>query len=150
MAGTGSGQFDVIHHSGAPALDVSLLGGFMPTERDAFEIITAAGGVASQFTTLAAQLPSLAGGKQWSINYNPTSVVLAVLPPFDADFGMSGAVTHMQGDADGDLDVDGADSLTCSGSSAAQRPWPGAQPFLSPRLCYCWSRERWRRFSDDA
>jgi len=134
LAGAAAGQFDAIHHSGVAtlggALDVSLLSGFMPAIGDLFEIIAAAGGVTGQFATTAAELPAMAGGKRWLIDYQPTSVVLEVLPPFDADFdedgdvdgadlaewragfGTSGTAIHMDGDADGDLDVDGSDFLT--------------------------------------
>jgi hypothetical protein len=134
LAGSAAGQFDAIRHSGVAtlggALDVSLSGGFMPAIGDMFEIIVGTGGVSGQFATTAAELPALAGGKRWLIDYRPTSVVLEVLPAFDADFdedgdvdsadlvewraglGTSGTAVHMDGDADGDLDVDGADFLT--------------------------------------
>jgi hypothetical protein len=152
LAGAAPGQFDAIHHSGVAALggalDVSLLGGFMPEIGDMFEIIVAAGGVSGQFATTAAELPALAGGRRWLIDFQPTSVVLEVLPPLEADFdedgdvdgddlvewragfGTSGTANHTDGDADGDLDVDGADFLAWQrqlGSAAAS-----ASPTAAP------------------
>jgi hypothetical protein len=133
LAGAAAGQFDAIRHLGVATLggtlDVSLLGGFMPAIGDMFEIISADNGVTGQFATTAAELPALAGGKRWLIDYQLTSVVLEVLPPFGADFdedgdvdghdlvewrtgfGTSGTASHIQGDADGDQDVDGVDFL---------------------------------------
>jgi hypothetical protein len=89
-----------------------------------FEIITASGGVAGQCTTTAAELPALAGGKRWLIDYQPSSVMLKVLPGFEADFDEDGDVDrddlgqwrsdfgiNGESDADNDGDSDGADFL---------------------------------------
>jgi T5SS/PEP-CTERM-associated repeat protein len=136
IAGTTRGtQYDAIDSSGivslAGQLDVDLLGGFTPAVGDTFNIISTAGGVTGQFTTLASKLPALGATKRWSIEYTPTNVLLKVLSAameadFDEDgdvdgndltnwkagYGFSGpTTTHMQGDADSDLDVDGADYL---------------------------------------
>jgi hypothetical protein len=109
-------------------LDVSLLGGFMPSVGDAFDILDF-GGVIGSFATMT--LPTLPGGRRWDLSKLYVTGELSVLPPYDADFdedgdvdgndlanwkagfGASGAATtHMQGNADGDLDVDGVDFLT--------------------------------------
>jgi hypothetical protein len=86
IGGTSSGSFDRIQHMlGAGlanlggTLDVELINGFHPALDDAFEIITAAGGVSGMFETLAAQLPALTSGLEWTINYGANNVVLRVV-----------------------------------------------------------------------
>jgi T5SS/PEP-CTERM-associated repeat protein len=79
LAGTGSGQFDVIHHSGTAALggalNVSLLSGFTPSAGNTFEIITAAGGITGTFASAA--FPVLSG-LMWQLDYQPNAVSLVV------------------------------------------------------------------------
>ena len=86
------------------------------------------------------ELARIASGRRWDVSQLYTTGVLSVLPAFAADFdedtdvdamdltrwktgfGLSTAATHMQGNADGDADVDGADFLTWQqqlGSAAA-------------------------------
>ena len=101
---------------------------FNPSLNDELTILSAAGGVSGGFESTI--LPSLSGGRVWSVLYNPTNVRVKVVsaPSFSDDFDEDGDVdgddlarwrnnfgigaTHMQGDADGDLDVDGSDFLT--------------------------------------
>ena len=76
-------------------LEVSLLGGFLPAAGDAFEIVTAAGGISGTFVN--AILPALAGDLFWNVNYSANSVTLAVAAP------------GIPGDYNGDGTVDAAD-----------------------------------------
>jgi len=81
LAGIAKGTgYDSLTVAGAAALggtlDVSLLGGFVPTAGQSFEILTAAGGINGTFD--AVNLPSLAAGLYLDLNYNPNSVLLTV------------------------------------------------------------------------
>ena len=61
----------------AGTLKWSLLGGFMPMAGDFFQIVSAGGGLSG---SLALEiLPALSGGLDWDVQYNPNSVVLAVI-----------------------------------------------------------------------
>ena len=96
---------------------------------DEFVILTAAGGVTGTFNTTS--LTPLGNGRAWIVDYNPNSVVARVvvgssfaaadfeqdedvdrddLARWRANYGTG--TMRMQGNADGDLDVDGADFLT--------------------------------------
>jgi hypothetical protein len=76
-------------------LEVTLAGGFTPTVGNAFTFLTTApNGVFGEFENLV-----LPGGFQWQVNYQSSSVVLAVV-------GLG-----TTGDFDGDGDVDGRDFL---------------------------------------
>jgi hypothetical protein len=101
-------------------LTVDFIGGFTPSIGQTFTILTAAD-VDGMFTT--EMFPSVPG-RIFDVIYNPTSVVLAVLPAFTADFDEDGDVdsddlTQWHGDfgenalsdADNDGDSDGADFL---------------------------------------
>ncbi len=106
-------------------LDVSLIdlgeGVFSPELGDAFEILVA-DSVSGSFST--ENLPSLAVGLMWNVNYGVSNVVLEVGKMFSADFDVDGDVdtddlAQWQGDfglngesdADADNDSDGADFL---------------------------------------
>jgi len=164
---TPGASYDQLLVSGAAslngALQASLINGFMPEIGNTFEILSGVGGVSGQFTTLASELPVLAGGRRWLIDYNPTSVVLEVISAptiaadFDEDgdvdgadltkwrtgFGTSASASHMQGDADGDLDVDGGDFLVwqrqlgnpTAVAGAAAIPEPGTLALASLAVC---------------
>ena len=86
----------------AGLLEVSLVdlgdGTFAPELGDSFEIISllSNGSVTGEFDTFL--LPTLAADLLWGIQYHPTSVVLEVLAPLQADL-------------DADNDVDGSDFL---------------------------------------
>ena len=86
----------------AGLLEVSLVdlgdGEFAPELGDNFEIISLLtnGSVTGEFDTFS--LPTLAADLLWGIQYNPTSVVLEILAPLQADL-------------DHDGDVDGSDFL---------------------------------------
>lgn len=62
-----------------------------------FDILTATGGVVGTFDTTAGQLPALAGGLAWQINYGAHDVVLAVI------------ASILAGDYNGDGTVNAAD-----------------------------------------
>jgi hypothetical protein len=125
--------YDVLAVNGQIALNgslaVSLVNGFQPSAGDEFSIV-AAGSVLGTFASES--LPTLGGGLGWHTTYLPTGVKLSVAAAviYDpADFNEDGHVdvddlvlwragmgtqtgaTHTQGDANGDLAVDGADFL---------------------------------------
>ena len=82
LTGTTPGtQFDRLVLAGsaslAGALNVVLLDDFMPAANDAFEIITAAGGVSGTFTSET--LPVLAADLEWDVIYGSNNVTLQVL-----------------------------------------------------------------------
>ncbi|MEX0612394.1 MAG: hypothetical protein WD229_09755 [Pirellulales bacterium] len=72
----------------AGELAVSMIGGFMPTAGNVFEIITASGFSNSTFTSL--NLPTLADSLVWKVNYGESSVTLSVALP--GDFNHDGTV----------------------------------------------------------
>ncbi|QDS98754.1 beta strand repeat-containing protein [Adhaeretor mobilis] len=100
IGGSSTSDFDQLHHVfGAGIadlggqLDVDLINGFLPSAGEFFEIITAA---QVQGLFAVQNLPALAGGLRWQVDYQPTSVVLRVA---------------LGGDFDFDNDVDGRDFL---------------------------------------
>ncbi len=128
-----SAQYDRLVVAGsvslAGTLAVSLIdagaGVFAPAAGDSFDILDW-GSLSGSFASI--QLPTLTG-LQWDLSKLYTDGRLLVAPVFAADFdedgdvdkfdlprwrtgfGLSGSATHMQGDADGDHDVDGDDFL---------------------------------------
>jgi T5SS/PEP-CTERM-associated repeat protein len=94
----GSGGYDQVNHvlgSGAALLggelDVVLIGGFMPSVGDVFQILTATGGISGTFATTV--LPALAGNLFWEIGYSLNSVTLTVAAPgLPGDFNSDGVV----------------------------------------------------------
>lgn len=124
----GSGYDQLNHILGAGiaqlggTLEVSLVGGFVPTVGQSFQIITGIGGVQNTFDD--ERLPSLGSGLSWNTVYGANSVLLNVVAGYTADFDHDGDVdsddlTQWQGgfgenalsDADNDGDSDGADFL---------------------------------------
>ena len=88
IAGTTAGsQYDTLTVAGnaslAGALDIDLLGGFIPTPGNSFQIISADGGVNGAFSNVL--LPVLAGAN-WQLIYNATSVLLQVALAGDYNF----------------------------------------------------------------
>jgi len=71
----------------------------------------------------AVRMENLGGGPEFAADFNDDGKVDAAdLTAWRAGFGMTGTATHMQGDADADMDVDGADFLVWQrelGSGAA-------------------------------
>ena len=96
IGGTTKGsQYDALDIAGTATLDgllgVSLLGDFEPGAGDAFDILTAAGGITGTFATEL--LPALAGDLFWDVNYTADSVSLAVVAPgLPGDYNQDGAV----------------------------------------------------------
>jgi hypothetical protein len=101
-------------------LNVFLTDGFAPSIGDTFQIIS--GLRTGTFNPVT--FPSLSGGLDWNVQYNPDSVILQVHSSFSADFDTDGNVdgddlTDWQisygigagADADADGDSDGADFL---------------------------------------
>jgi hypothetical protein len=107
-----SDAFGQVQVSGAASLagtlEVSLLEGYMPMAGDSFQILTAAGGRTGIFSTEV--LPSLSGGLDWSLAYNPNSVVLSVIS------------TGLPGDYNGDGRVDAADYVVWRKNGAGPLP----------------------------
>jgi T5SS/PEP-CTERM-associated repeat protein len=73
--------FGQVHVAGlatlAGALNVDLATGYVPAAGDSYQIITAAGGRSGVFST--EMLPPLPASLDWDVQYNPNSVVLAVV-----------------------------------------------------------------------
>ncbi|MDZ4657670.1 MAG: hypothetical protein SH868_08830 [Bythopirellula sp.] len=99
----GSSGYDQLNHIlGAGiaqlggTLDVTLLGGFEPEVGNTFIVLTALGGVVGTFADVA--LPTLDTGLSWSLLYEPNAVLLEVIDIVNGDF-------------DGDGDIDGRDFL---------------------------------------
>jgi cyclophilin family peptidyl-prolyl cis-trans isomerase len=88
---TAGTQHDQLNTTGTAVingtLNVSLLSGFEPTPGDSFTLITAAGGVSGQFTTL--NLPSITTGSVWDLEVGQNSVVLSTAY---ADYNHNGVV----------------------------------------------------------
>jgi autotransporter-associated beta strand protein/T5SS/PEP-CTERM-associated repeat protein len=128
---TPGSQHDQIQASGALALGgtltVSLVNGFNAAAGNSFDILDWAA-LSGTFSEI--RLPALAGPLAWNTSGLYTTGMLSVVSPFlEADFNENGVVnaldlslwkagfgtpvgaTHMQGDANGDEDVDGADFL---------------------------------------
>jgi hypothetical protein len=125
IGGTITGnQFDQINSTGTIMLDgdlaVQLTGGFSPDEGDLFDILTATGGISGTFDTLPEELPSLAAGLQWQINYSANNVMLAVVS------------AGLLGDYNNNGTVDAADytlwrkALAAGSTSLTNDPTPGA------------------------
>ena len=127
ISGEASGQFgaiDVLADATlGGTLHVALDGLFQPAAGNAFPIVSAET-VSGTFETTT--LPGLTDGLAWIVDYQPSSVSLAVT--FSADFNWDGIVdsqdlavlqgnfgalfaTHTDGDADRDNDVDSQDFL---------------------------------------
>lgn len=70
-------------------LKVVLLDGFAPTLNNEFEVLTA-GTIVGQFSS--AQLPALAPGLRWDVQYDAQSVTLVVAAGIAGDFNHDGAV----------------------------------------------------------
>jgi T5SS/PEP-CTERM-associated repeat protein len=96
IGGTTKGiQYDSLAVAGAATLDgtlnVSLLGGFIPSDGDVFEILAAAGGISGTFGTTI--LPALSGDLLWNVVYRANAVVLEVAAPVLAgDYNQNGVV----------------------------------------------------------
>lgn len=127
------------------ALQVSLTGGFNPSEGQSFDILN--------WTTLngtfpSVSLPALAAGKTWdtSLLYTSGVISVALAGDFDSDGDVDGAdfanwqtnfskasgATRVQGDSDGDGDVDGADFIAWQ-TNFASTPGPAASPVPEPQ-----------------
>jgi autotransporter-associated beta strand protein len=100
IGGTAVGaQYDSLVIGGAAhlgsTLDVDLLNGYSPTAGNAFQVITAVGGVNGNFNETL--LPALSGGLFWNVLYGAQSVILAVAPTnslatIPGDFNLNGTV----------------------------------------------------------
>jgi T5SS/PEP-CTERM-associated repeat protein len=103
-------DFGSVEVSGAAALDgtlqVQLADGFVPSEGDSFQILTAAGGRTGMFTNEL--LPSLSSGLDWELQYTPNSVVLSVIS------------TVLPGDYNGNGVVDAADYVVWRKTDGSQ------------------------------
>ena len=77
---TGGTQYSQWHDTGnsilAGALDIQLLGGFIPAVGNQFTILTA-NSISGKFSAINS--PALPTGLSWSVLYNPASVVLSVV-----------------------------------------------------------------------
>jgi hypothetical protein len=129
VGGVGLAQFDRLVISGGAqlsgGLDLSLLGGFLPSAGQTFNIISATGGVSGSFTSVLEPV-GMPAGLLFDVVYSPTLVQLMVVnaPIYSADFDLDGDVdgddltvwkasfgVDAGADADGDGDSDGADFM---------------------------------------
>jgi T5SS/PEP-CTERM-associated repeat protein len=103
-------DFGSVEVSGGAALDgtlqVQLASGFVPSEGDSFQILTAAGGRTGTFTSEV--LPSLSSGLDWELQYTPNAVVLSVIS------------TVLPGDYNGNGVVDAADYVVWRKTDGSQ------------------------------
>ena len=93
LAGTTKGaQYDSLTIAGTASLsgtlNASLLDGFIPSSGQVFEILTA-GGINGTFDTT--NLPALAGGLFFDLDYTPHAIMLSVAG-IPGDFNLSGTV----------------------------------------------------------
>jgi hypothetical protein len=96
LAGTTPGSWDLLSASGAVTLDgalnVTLLGGYMPALGDSFTIVSARGGISGTFASAA--LPPLPAGQAWSIDYGAGSVMLSTTTGLPGDINGDGGVNR--------------------------------------------------------
>jgi autotransporter-associated beta strand protein len=100
IGGTAVGtQYDSLVIGGSAlvvgTLDVDLLNGYVPGVGDAFQVLTAMGGVNGVFTETL--LPALPAGRFWNVLQGANSVILAVAPTAElafipGDFNLDGTV----------------------------------------------------------
>ncbi len=94
LAGTTPGtQYDRVTVAATAAiggeLNVSLLNNFKPTIGNSFQVVSAAGGLAGTFANV--DLPALAGGASWSVDYGAGAITLSVGGVL-GDFNLDGRV----------------------------------------------------------
>ncbi len=128
------------------ALDVTLGGLFEPEAGDRFRILSASN-VNGSFDPDKINLPPLADGLVWRVDYQSSFVSLNVL--FSADFNGDNSVDgddllswnagygsqmalHVDGDADGDGDVDGQDFLVWQIQNGFSAPLSAAVQIPEP------------------
>ena len=173
LGGTMPGSsYDVLAITGAATLDgvleVLLIDGFAPTAGDAFEILTAAGGITDVFTTQL--LPALTAGLDWSVSYDANSVLLEVAAAaLTGDYNRNGVVdaadytvwrdtlgstTNLAADGNGNSVIDAVDygvwkrnfgDTSGAGSSAAV-PEPAAAVLVAIGLLAAAGSTRKRRW----
>jgi hypothetical protein len=99
LAGGMPGEWDILAVKGAASLEgtlsVALLDGFTPVVGDRFPIVTAETGIFRDFSQTI--FPSLPAGMTWALEYERNSVTLST-------------IAGLQGDLDGDKDVDRSDA----------------------------------------
>jgi hypothetical protein len=171
IGGTAAGtSFDTLQVGGATvlsgALNVSLISGFTPSAGNAFQIVTANGGISGRFTSAA--LPALSG-LVWQLDYQSNAISLIVAIPGDynhngtvdaADYivwrktlGQAGSALAADGNGNnqidsGDLDVWRAHFGQTAGSgtgATANSAVPEPATFvLLVWTAICWSCRRGR------
>jgi hypothetical protein len=166
IGGPGLNEFDRLTLTGAAqlagALDLDLIGGFVPTVGQSFNILTATGGVTGMFTAVD-QPSTMPAGLLFDVVYSPFIVQLQVVnaPIFSADFDVDGDVdgddlAQWQGDfgvngmsdADNDGDSDGADFLAWQQQlgSVPAVPAVGAVPEPASHILLAFAAITWLPF----
>jgi T5SS/PEP-CTERM-associated repeat protein len=89
----GTNDFDNLHVLGPAILQgdlfVTLGGGYTPQSGHSFEFLTATAGLDNaNFSSL--NLPTLSGGLNWLLHFNPQSLTLSVFGGIDGDFNNDG------------------------------------------------------------
>jgi arylsulfatase A-like enzyme len=155
LGGLAAGDcYDVVNVSGAVALEgdlhVALTDAsgtlFAPAFGNAFQILTADGGVTGQFAEVA--LPQLAEGLDWFVDYNADNVTLDVMAGADfnrdgsvdaadlalwqAGAGLAAGAAKHDGDANNDGVVDGADFLVWQRQLGMSASFAAAAPLAVP------------------
>ena len=95
IAGTGLAQFDRLNLTGAAqlagAVDVSLLGGFLPALGNTFNFLSATGGVTGSFDSLT-QPAGMPAGLFFGVLYQATFAQLMVIDHLPGDYNKNGVV----------------------------------------------------------
>ncbi|QDT00941.1 hypothetical protein [Adhaeretor mobilis] len=132
------------------------LDGYSPVSGDSYTILQTANssGVNGEFKAVDLSLAPLSSGLSWDLVYNADSVVLSVLggaflsadfnedgfvddsdlAAWDTNYGLSGSATKADGDANGDMEVNGADFLTWQSQYTGPPPSSGSVPEPSSML----------------
>jgi hypothetical protein len=128
LGGLDADNFDSLALTGTAVLEgkleVNLLDPYVPALGDAFDILSAAGGLGGTAFTSVEQPPGMPVALRFNVVYSSTLVQLVVGKIFSADFDVDGDVDaddlaqwrgdfglNDDSDADGDGDSDGADFL---------------------------------------
>jgi hypothetical protein len=114
LGGVALNAFDRFNLTGAAtlsgALDLALIGGFVPAQGQTFNILTAPSGISGTFSSVS-QPAGMPGGLAFTVHYMPFIVQLAVVTSYEAwidQFGITDPWTKRKG---ADPEDDGTNNL---------------------------------------